>query len=156
MSCEGAQILTPLSAAREPKPFSKNASHRRKKHFQSGEGAPGKSCEGAQRTMHERRVPSKISKFPGPFAAHETLLPAERAIGGSFLRHFQKAFCEKRGLAPGSFAVLRRKFAVAERSTLARITLVPQEEPISKMCQKGDQIHTSHSAERTVFSPCDA
>ena len=99
-----------FSAAREPRNFWKNASYRRKKQMKSCEGAPDDCCEGAQKQVQLRRAPSQPSKFPGSFAAHETLLPTERAVWGSFSKHFRKPrprTAKEPRKFPGSFAVLR-------------------------------------------------
>ena len=70
-------------------------------------GSPGQELRGSQKQGTYGRVPSQPCKSPGSFAAHETLLLAERAVWGSFSKHFRKPSHEKSGLRPGSFAVLR-------------------------------------------------
>ena len=119
---EGAQILTFFSCE-GAEPFFQKRFLPQKEAFHKLRGSPGTRLRGNPKiTMHERRAPSQPSNFPGPFAAHETRLPAERAIGGSFLRHFRKALREKRGLLPGSFAALRgrRKKDISPKSPRLR------------------------------------
>ena len=107
VGARGGPNFDTFSAGREPRNFWKNVSYRRKKQMKSCEGARDDSCEGAPKRAQLRRAPSQPSKFPGSVAAHETFLPAELAFWGSFSKHLRKASREKRGLCPGSFAVLR-------------------------------------------------
>ena len=139
VGARGGPNFDTFSAGREPRNFWKNASYRRKKQMKSCEGAPGKSCEGAKKQVTYGRAPWQPCKSAGSFAAHETLLLAEWAVRGSFSEHFRKAFREKSGLRPGSFAGFPQKEA-----NFAKIACFEprfcRKNAISKMCQKSGQI----------------
>ena len=145
-----------FSAAREPRNFWKNASYRRKKQMKSCEGAPDDCCEGAQKQVQLRRAPSQPSKFPGSFAAHETLLPAERAVWGSFSKHFRfhraRTAREPRKI-PGSLAALR---APQKKVIFDKIAFFEprfrRKNAIQKCAKKVGQITPPHSAERAIFA----
>ena len=145
-----------FSAGREPRKFWKNASYRRKKQMKSCEGAPDNCCEGTQKQVQLQRAPSQPSKFPGSFAAHETLSsPQNGRYGGHFRNIFDSPRLELRRSpgnfrAPSQFFAFRRKKQILPKSLVS--SLGSAERTRFKMCQKSGPNHTPHSAERTIFS----
>ena len=124
--------------------------------MKSCEGAPDDCCEGAQKQVQLRRAPSQPSKFPGSFAAHETLLPAERAVWGSFSKHFRfhraRTAREPRKI-PGSLAALRAPQKEVDFDKIAFFEpRLRRKNAIQKCAKKVGQITPPHSAERTIFA----
>ena len=124
--------------------------------MKSCEGAPDDCCEGAQKQAQLRRAPSQPSKFPGSFAAHETLLPAERAVWGSFSKHFRKPrprTAKEPRKFPGSFAVLR---VPQKEANFAKIACFEprfrRKNAIQKCAKKVGQITTSIPQKERFFS----
>ena len=118
-----------------------------------------KSCEGARTTAARepqnrvplQRAPSQPSKFPGSFAAHETFLPAERAFRGHFRNIFESPPAKNAGSvrAPSQFFAFGRKKQISPKSP--PLSLGSAERTQFKNVPKTGPLHTSHSAERTIF-----
>ena len=129
MGCKGPQILTLFQLRGSPS-FS----------FFFSKTLPAverSKSRAARHPKNDARAEESLAavEVSGPFAAHETLLPAERVFRGSFLR---EGLQRKNA---GYFAVLR----VSQKG------LGSTERRHFKNVPKSDKIHTSHSAERTLF-----
>ena len=78
-------------------------------------------------------------------------------VAGAIAEAWQEVFFlrpSRKTRAPSG--LLRSSSGPQKEEHFAKITSALQKECISNMCQKSEQTHISHSAERTIFSRCDA
>ena len=123
VGARGGPNLDTFSAAREPRNSWKNASYRRNKQMKSCEGDPDDSCEGTPQQGAVTEGSLAAVEVPGLLRSSWNASPRRTGVLGTFSKYFRKASREKRGLRPGSFAVL--KVCVPQKeANLAKIASV--------------------------------